>query len=1591
MSGKTFTIKGTEFNPHQNNEDLHYKIIISRGLKDEYEQLLDKEVEYHVTLCCTSFFCSLVSPAQGVVTYDPLLSESTGKSPTFLVQATNYKEIRILLYKLDPFTDLRKWHSFEQNIQLLLREKSDQIDYLGFGKLVSDKIVKIESFKKFATTNINIDLSPALEDDKRTGQVGVIVCPTIKAHYPNEWQLRPIVKAWIQCTSMSLEVIQGLKEMYIWATDLVKGGPLSGVKIEKLERLEVPVDPLADSHSGTDSMRKSMPLERPKTPQVTNKDGLLILPHPTTSSAAIIAQKGKDIVFMEGITSIIKGNSFTKLLWHIFDDRSMYRPTEDVKIKGYVRWLKLSESDRLEKLELPSFNKIYYKVYDSLGNDYFQDEVFISNIYASFLITIPLSDWDIANTTLFIDFDIDTPIGDYYKYTHSVYVQDLRPPEQLAQTSLNNNNNNPITFDSKPIIKTQAKFFNGNALAEQNVTWNVTSQPAVFIPPGLPSSFVFTIPEYIDVKGQSNVVCKRSLTGITDDDGSNYIKIMFKGISDPPQPVNIFCLSEVQGINNMLLRSATRFILHPCDYYVGLSLGKEGKAYFSEPYNIEIVVTDTYGNCVPDIPIILRMRKQIKPKTGSVRLSKKIKEISLVSQSTPISYTILSQRVNCVGYQLMCIVKDSKNRMNSSRAFLPVRAPSQSAQQLIGKKFGRVELDNVVITSDKTEYEIGDTAKLTVESPFSPCDGLISIRSNTILKVVYFNMEHSKQTVKVQITEEYAPNVLIQIDLVGKSSRRNYSSIIDLEAPKRPAMASGNITLNIPPLLKQLDLVVAPMDPNIEPGGETTVEVQVLDSFKQPFPRAEVALLVVDEAILSLTGYDLSNPLNTFYPVRGDLFNSKRYSIRSIMPIEYLKPKSTTNVTSSPSQEREYRSEGDSEEEANDSQDLTPQQQAAITTLNRSTMTPSRDTLHDIPEELRTRLEEILKTGEGSDTIIERASSINNMEDISLSGSTEKRNRGRKSIGFSLGKLVDSLDNTPMKGKTPGSRRPSNPSTPLRGSIARGASLDLNSSYSGLTDSHLGLSNSTSNINNNNNVKEPQEVYFEDSYNPVAYFSGALTLDKYGRSSVRVVIPNRVSKFKIWAIAVSPDGKQFGIGDSLLASRLPFSIRAIPPTYLNYNDNALIPFTIQNLTDKSIDISLAIRAVNAYLGDKNQQKLGFYANIPAQSIRTFPVLMSTISAGRSTIQFTCVTDKYSESHEFNVHVYPPFNTETIVQFSDLRKYEQSVLNHIEVPLNADKHYGGIKLTMSAAVVHLLADSVSYLCTYPYMSSELLASKLLVLLALHDKIDVIKKSTVPKYSQLKKIVVSTMKAFKERQNADGGYGLWRSSDSNEFLSIHIAHAIAVCKDRGYITTAISKKLWFQKLLKYIINIEEEYSQQYDDPEKIALLSYFLYVKYKLQRSQEIKEEVEKYYMRYQIDSFPLEALGWVLAVLSDTTNDLEKSRFTDEIASYINKYAIIDINNNNIAYFNSYYEEPSRHLLFHTPLRTDSVLLDALISADIQSPIIPKLASHLLNSMKCNHWSNTQENCWATLALDKYFHGNQFDIIFNNANVFLCSI
>jgi len=115
----------------------------------------------------------------------------------------------------------------------------------------------------------------------------------------------------------------------------------------------------------------------------------------------------------------------------------------------------------------------------------------------------------------------------------------------------------------------------------------------------------------------------------------------------------------------------------------------------------------------------------------------------------------------------------------------------------------------------------------------------------------------------------------------------------------------------------------------------------------------------------------------------------------------------------------------------------------------------------------------------------------------------------------------------------------------------------------------------------------------------------------------------------------------------------------------------------------------------------------------------------------------------------------------------------------------------------------------------------------------------------------------------------------------------------------------------------------------------------------------------------LEKLPFEALGWILSVLADDKNStvevenikrflMNRPTETAATANFVTDYG------------------DAAWLIMYSNRRADGVLLEALLKADANNDLIPKLVRGLLDQRKAGRWENTQENVFILLALDKYF-------------------
>src|SRR5262249_27231777 len=151
--------------------------------------------------------------------------------------------------------------------------------------------------------------------------------------------------------------------------------------------------------------------------------------------------------------------------------------------------------------------------------------------------------------------------------------------------------------------------------------------------------------------------------------------------------------------------------------------------------------------------------------------------------------------------------------------------------------------------------------------------------------------------------------------------------------------------------------------------------------------------------------------------------------------------------------------------------------------------------------------------------------------------------------------------------------------------------------------------------------------------------------------------------------------------------------------------------------------------------------------------------------------------------------------------------------------------------------------------------------------------------------------------------------------------------------------------------------------YDSRSRRALQCYALYVRNLMgdrdpARARAIIAEAG-------LDGLSLESIGWLLPVLSgDQASAADVAAIRKHLSNRVEQTA-------GTAHFTSSYGG-GKNLLLASARRADGVLLEALIADQPSSDLIPKIVRGLLAHQTAGRWSNTQENAFVLLALDRYF-------------------
>ena len=311
-----------------------YRVSLSSGIADTFGQPLESGPALAFAVGAAP--AALFAPGGEFVVLDP------AGGPRFPVHSVNHESLRVEVYAVGP----EHWAAWQAYRQKGWRDEAATPP----GRRVIDTTVRVGG-EPDALTETRLDLAPAFESG--LGQAILVVRPTT----PSKERRGERVQAWVQSTRIGLDAFADRETLVAWASDLADGRPLGDVEVA----LARPADgrPAAGGQARPaptpPDSRASSSATRPRRCSWRGgaRTSRSSRPRPAGGARARAGERRART---------------DSLRFFVFDDRKMYRPGEEVRVKGWLR--RLGSGPRGDVEALPaSVGGLAWTLRDSQGNE----------------------------------------------------------------------------------------------------------------------------------------------------------------------------------------------------------------------------------------------------------------------------------------------------------------------------------------------------------------------------------------------------------------------------------------------------------------------------------------------------------------------------------------------------------------------------------------------------------------------------------------------------------------------------------------------------------------------------------------------------------------------------------------------------------------------------------------------------------------------------------------------------------------------------------------------------------------------------------------------------------------------------------------------------------------------------------------------------------------------------------------------------------------------------------------------------------------------------------------------------------------------
>ncbi len=338
------------------------------------------------------------------------------------------------------------------------------------------------------------------------------------------------------------------------------------------------------------------------------------------------------------------------------------------------------------------------------------------------------------------------------------------------------------------------------------------------------------------------------------------------------------------------------------------------------------------------------------------------------------------------------------------------------------------------------------------------------------------------------------------------------------------------------------------------------------------------------------------------------------------------------------------------------------------------------------------------------------------------------------------------------------------------------------------------------------------------------------------------------------------------------------------------------------------------------------------------------------SATTASLEITGQSGAYGDAVQLEFSIVKPATAET-VGTSGIAA--DRALERIQLPPEAVTDQGALTVWLEPSLAATMQEGLHYVRSYPYDCIEQTVSRFLPNIATFRALRALGIDNAELATQLPQWVTVGLQRLYATQNLDGGWGWWPGDASDPALTayvlfgLHTARQARFAVDDQVIANA-------EQYLHGWLNQPLQDTRSYRDTQALVLHAL-------AQGPNGDRGRLVRLYNRRA--DMSLYAKGYMLLALLDLAPE-DKVR----IQTLVNELVDAAILSSAGAHWEE--ETPATYGL-NTDTRTTAIVLDALVRADPQDPLLSQAVRWLITARRSGRWETTQENVWAILALTDY--------------------